>query len=506
MSYAVTINGLDNTVDFIVLQGTLQCQSSIGKHGQASFTVETNSDIHLAQYQQVSVFDQNGVLAFSGYMNDPEEAPNGWNDPTGWNGTIRHAISCTDQVFCASKRRIAASYTNKTCGFIVQDILTNILAAEGVTLGQIYDGLTPSPTLLPSLTLYPGGNVGLIPQANFGYCKVSEALDSLAAAASNSGVPYYWMIDQNKALWFVPYTTITNATLIDGSQQENIKVKRGNPTYRNQQIVLGGVAQTITQNETRKGDSVTVAWPMKYDLATVPTVTVNAAAKTVGINGVDTTQDWFWNKGSPLITQKEGATKLISTDTLAVSYTGQYPNTVISQSADQVTYQASIDGTSGIIEDLTNDDSLNDTASALASASASLTLYGQPGLVLTFDTMQSGFAPGQMVTVDLPWHGIHMEQMLIESVVASDSQDGINVWYSLVMLQGPYDTSWHFFWSKLLKTPNPANAINLQTTTSTNINQPFTASVTDTAVLTATVFACPIMGNSTIMSASLIMC
>jgi hypothetical protein len=474
----------------------------VGKHGQASFTVETDETIHFAQYQQVSVFDQNSVLAFSGYMNDPTEEANGWNDPTGWNGTIRHSVSCVDQVFCASKRRIAASYTNKTCGYIVQDILTNILAAEGVTLGQIYDGLTPGPNLFPSATLYPGGNVGLIPQAVFGYCKVSEALDALVTAASDSGVPYYWMIDQNKALWFVPYTTVVSSTIIDGTQEENIKVKRTNPTYRNQQTVLGGVAQTITQNETRKGDTVTIAFPMKYALATTPFITVNAVVKTVGINGVDTGRDWYWNKGSNFITQDTSGTKLTGTDTLAVSYVGQIPNTVISQNASQVAYQASIDGTSGIIEDVTNDNTLNDATSALQSASASLTRYAQQGLILTFDTMESGYAPGQLVTADLPWHNISMQQVLIESVVASDSQDLVNIWYSVTAILGPSDVTWQDFYAKLLATPQQASAINVGTSQTADVLQQFTASITLSATLNTTVNACPLPATTLFPSAT----
>lgn len=505
MSYSITINNVDSST-FTVVQGSLSVQNTIGKHGQASFTVETDSTIHFQQYQQVSVYDQNGTLAFSGYMNDPEESSNGWNDPNGWNGYIRHTISCTDQWYLASKRRVAATFTNKTCGYIAQWLLDNILSQEGVTRGQIYDGLTPSPTLYPSLTLYPGGNVGLIPQAVFGYCKVSEALEALTKAASDSGVPYFCMIDQNKQLWFVPYTTVTNSNIIDGTLQDNIKVKRSNPSYRNQQIVQGGVAQTVQQVETRKGDSNTVAWTMGFDLASAPTITVNGTAKVVGISGVDSGKDFYWNKGSNTITQDSGGTKLTSSDTLSVTYIGQYPNTVISQSADQVSYQASIDGTSGIIEDLTNDESLNDVNSALASASSSLTLYGQKGTIVTFDTQVAGYAPGQLVTVDLPWHDIHMQQMLIESVIASDSRDLTNIWYTITVLQGPADVTWQDFFSKLLKTPPPANSINLGTTQSTNILQPFTASVSDTGVLTTNVYACPILGNSTIMSNTLIMC
>src|SRR5207244_74855 len=107
----------------------------------------------------------------------------------------------------ADKRVVAASYTNRTCGFIVQDIFNTILTQEGVTVGVIYDGITPADTLYPSLALYPGGNVGLVPGATFVYCTVAQAMDALAREASASGVPYYWMIDQLQQLWFAPYGT-----------------------------------------------------------------------------------------------------------------------------------------------------------------------------------------------------------------------------------------------------------------------------------------------------------
>lgn len=499
-NYRVNIAGADQLVE----AGTLQCQSSVGKIGAASFTTEGTTNFQ--QYNQVAVYDQNNVLAFSGYIGTPDETANGYNDPLGYHGTLDTAITCMDQTWLAIKRRISAVYLNKTCGYIVQDILNNILSQEGVTRGQIYDGLTPGPFLYPGPTLFPGGGVGLIPQAIFGYCTVKEALDALATAASDSGVPYFWMIDQNKALWFAPYTTVVNSNVVDGTTEDNIKVTRSNPTYHNQTTVLGGVTQTVTQNQSFKGDNSTTVWILNFDVSTVPTITVNGAAKTVGIKGVDAdnTKDFFWNEGDPSITQASAATKLISTDTLAVAYIGQYPNTVISQNASQVAYQASIDGTSGIVEGLINNNSLNGTTSTIAAASADLTLYAQQGLVLTFDTMQTGYAQGQLITVNLPWHKINNQQLLIESVVASDQRDALNIYYTITAIMGPYDVTWVDFFSKLLKTQQQPANINVGNTTSVNILTQLTANIApSTANLNITVHSLPVPSSSLHPSSSL---
>src|SRR5260221_1398180 len=209
---------------------------------------------------------------------------------------------------------------------MVLDIYTNILASEGVTIGQVYsDGsLPPSLTLYPSSTLYPQAVTGIVPSATFVYCTVAQALDELVKSASSAGIPFYWMIDQFKKLWFVPYTAVVNSTLVDGTQIDDGHlsgsppvVTRANPTYRNTQYLLGGVTQTVTQTETRVGDGNTTSWPMNFDLSTVPTVSINIGAgyvsQTVGIQGVDSGKNWYWSQGSPLITQDMAGTKVRGT-------------------------------------------------------------------------------------------------------------------------------------------------------------------------------------------------
>src|SRR5260221_383325 len=431
-SYSIAIDGdalftTPTDPDFVIA-GSLGFDRSIGKRSQASFTVHTTNTTHYQEDQAVQIYDQNSVLAFSGYIKQPQE------HKPGFQSSLIHTITCTDQHRLADKRVVAAAYTNKTSRDMVLDIYTNILASEGVTIGQVYsDGsLPPSLTLYPNTTTYPQAVTGIVPSATFVYCTVAQAFDELVKSASSAGIPYYWMIDQNKQLWFVPYTAVINPTLVDGTQvnqdSNNLPVvTRANPTYRNTQYLLGGVAQTVTQTETRVGDGNTVSWPMSFDISTVPTVSVNTGSgyvtKTVGIKGVDTGKDWYWQKGSPLISQDSAGTKLRgspSNDLLQVVYVGQYPTVIVSSNAAQITYEAVLDRTTGIVEQVETDSTITSLANGYAEAGQLLTRYAQQGTLLEFTTLQSGYAPGQLVTVNLPDYNLNNVQMLIESVNASE--------------------------------------------------------------------------------------
>lgn len=490
-------------VQLYIIAGTLNIQNTIGRRGQASFMARTTTATHFQQYMPVTIYDASNTLAFSGYITQPKE------QKPGFQNSLLHTIQCVDQHYLADKRRIAASYTNKTCGYIAQDIVKTILSQEGVSVGMIYDGLTPSDTLYPDTTLYPGGNIGLIPQATFVYAKVSDALDELVKAASASGVPYYWQIDQYKQLWFVPYTAVVNSTIVDGSAIDQVLnppyVQRANPTYRNSQYILGGVAQTVTQTEVRKGDANTQSWTMGYALSTAPTITVNGTGQTVGIKGASGSQ-FYWAQGDNIVTQDSAQTKLISTDTLQVVYVGQYPSVISSSSAGQIAYQQSVDGTSGIVEDAISDATLTSIGNGLTEASQLLTRYGVQGTLAQFSTLIPGYAQGQLITVNLPMHALNNAQMLIENVVISDQTDLLNIWYQITAVQGPYDTTWVQFFSSLLAQQAPANSINVGVTQSVTLLASFVGNVTPSCTLSVSVFACPIPSNSLFPSTSLFPC
>jgi hypothetical protein len=336
--------------------------------------------------------------------------------------------------------------------------------------------------------LYPGGNVGLVPQAVFYYAKVTDVLDALVTEASNSGVPYYWAIDQNKKFWFVPYTTITGPaiddTLID-ERNNPPSITFANPQYRNTQYVTGGVAQTVTQNETIVGDGNKRSFPMGFAMASPPTIVISGVTQTVGLKGT-TGKQFYYAVGDNILVQDSGQTVLANGATGSVSYIGQTPNTAILSDASQIANQATIDGTSGINEEVVNDPTLTTAANAISEGSNLLTRFSQQGVQFTFTTRQSGLAPGQLCAANLPYFGITNAQMLIESVTAADL-DTVNIWYQVTAIIGPYDISWVDFFSKLLTQQAPAASINVGSTQQTSILQQFTATLTPNATLNASV-------------------
>lgn len=438
-----------------VIAGTLKISNSVGRRSQASFTVKTDLSTFFDQYEQVFIYDGSNTLTFSGYISQVTTTAY----PIA--GYATHQVSCTDQHFLADKRVYYATFTNRTAGVIVTAILNNILSQEGVTVGQIYDGLEPSPTLYPSATLYPSGT-GQIPNATFYYNTVAQALDQLAQQAGISGTPYYWMIDQNKKLYFVPYTTIVNSTVVDGT---NIDIKyyppqitRQNPTYRNKQYITGGVSQIGPVTETRTGDGKLTSWTMAYDLALAPIITLNNIPVSVGIQGSGQSQ-YYWSQGSKVITQDSSQTKLTSSDTLSITYTGQYPSTAYLSNQQQITAQAAIDGSSGIIENVYNDNTLTTANNALLECSALLNRNCNRGIQFKFTTLVSGYAPGQLITVNISSFWLTNQQMLIEQIDIED-KDGLNIWFTITAVSGAFDTNWVNFFSKLLQYNVPQNSIN----------------------------------------------
>jgi hypothetical protein len=499
MPYDVTI---DEQVTFIIA-GSLIVDGTIGKRSTASFVARTTTATHFQQHQQVAIYDQNNSLAFSGYIDVPKE------QKPGYRPSLIHTISCIDQHWLADKRIVAASFVGKSCGFIAQYLFNTILSQEGVTIGLIYDGLIPSDTLYPSPTLYPTGNVSAIPSATFVYCTVAQAFDALVKEASASGIPYYWQIDQFKQLWFCPYTSVVNSTVVDGSQIDMVNnpptVQRQNPTYRNVQYVVGGVATTLPQVETRVGDGHTQAWTMGYEISATPTVTVGGVAKKVGVKG-STGSDFYWGPKDTILVQDSAGTVLTSSNVLSVSYIGQYPTVLVTQNGAQISYQKALDGTTGLVETVENDTSITSLANGLSLASQLLTRYGVQGTLLQFTTMQSGYAQGQLITVNLQMFNLNNAQMLIEEVSASDQQDNFNIWYTIKAVMGPYDTTWQDFYSKMLAQQAPASAINAGVSQTLLLFHSLNVTLTPTITMRAATYSCPVPSSTLYPSAGLYPC
>jgi hypothetical protein len=324
------------------------------------------------------------------------------------------------------------------------------------------------------------------------YVPVSKALDDLANLAGMT-----WQIDANKVLWFTTSTALPAPWTYDGTQADDSPgapgqiVEETNPLYRNAQWILSINDVTSSQVETRQGDGKLTAFTFNYPLHSVPTVTVNAVSKTVGIGQVDTGKNWYWNKGSNVLSQDPADTKLISTDTLSVTYIGEWVSNVYSQNAGAIATELALEGGgTGIVEEAHSDPAISTAGQGFQLAGALLNRYAQIGRTLSFRTRSSGLAPQQLLTVNLPpaW-GMTGAQALIESVGLSEDT---NWWvYDVKALIGPVNDTWVQYFQRIA---NPLGTLPGSAGTSQTVALlvPETAAWNWAATYTATVTACPV--------------
>jgi hypothetical protein len=397
--------------------------------------------------------------------------------PMGQN-KILYTIRGVSWNYACDKRRVVSTYSTDVtagldAGYIVEDIITNYLKNEGISTGVISTGAAL-------------GNVV------FNYVQPSKCLDVLA---EQSG--YIWQINPDKTLDFKPhdYESLSFSLGSTYIQHTNFQYVETNPKYRNTQHVIGGYAYTDVSTEVQYGDSTKQTFLMPYPLMKVPTVHVILAASTghaedVGILGVDSSQQWFWNKYSNIVSQSASNTPLAATERLKVMYTGGYKSAVTVYNYPEIAALQSVEGGSGIIEDVLSKGRETNYDENLVLGQAVLDKYSTMTNTFTFKTRVGGISPGKILNVTFPDFSLSSEEMLVDSVSVKD-EEGI-LWYSVSALTGPEHGGWSKFFddfiTKTIEKDIWANTEGDIVSVTTSFSETFTW----TESVTESVFSCPL--------------
>ncbi|GIP38301.1 hypothetical protein J31TS4_15810 [Paenibacillus sp. J31TS4] len=389
---------------------TLSIEDTIGERSTATFVVETDLGIHFQQGEPVEIYDDDQTLIFAGVIDKPSE-----RRPPGAHFLL-HTIRCKDMHYLADKRVLARAYQETSAGEIVRDILGSKLSEEGIIAGNIQDG-------------------PVVQEAIFNYVPVSRALEALAEKAG-----FLWWIDFDRTLHFVERATYSAPWTVTADVDPNITVEHGNPKYRNSQYIKGGTDITDPQTEVFKGDGMRTAFTTGFKVAKVPTVRLNGLTQTVGIRGLETGKQWYWSKGENTISQDTDATPIKDTDVLSVTYQGEFSIVVISRDQDEIELRKDLEQNSGINEDVEDEPETTNREAAFQSAGAKLAKYAKNGRRVKFRTARKGLEAGQIVTVNLPKHGLIDAELLIESVTIRDMTGKLI--YEVSAAEGPEQGSW----------------------------------------------------------------
>ncbi len=419
MACSVYIDGIQVKIQ----PGSLGIEGRIEERSTASFiVVGTLAAATYTRGMPVEIYDDVPSLIFAGFIATPGRAK------LAPKVGLLHDIVCMDNHYLADKRLVTRAYTTpgQTLGDIVTDIWTDYLAAEGITVGAIQTG-------------------PVIESAIFNYVTVAQAFDALKELSG-----FTWFINELKALYFVDRSTYAAPWNLDGITHRALKgsthLSTGNPLYRNRQYVRGGKGITTLQTEHFTGDAVIKSFALGYPLALEPVITEDGGAPlSVGIKGIETGMAYYWNKGDEVIYADTAPG--IGVD-VEVQYYGQYPLIVLAtDEAARVARQA-VEGGTGIVEDIVTEAQHESSDAAKESAIAKLTQYCQDAEKFTYQTYDSGLAPGQLQTITHTPSGFTAHEMLIESVSISANK-GL-VLYTISCITGPSMGSWAKFYANLL--------------------------------------------------------
>jgi hypothetical protein len=168
-------------------------------------------------------------------------------------------------------------YTGQTLKAIVEDLVATYLAADGVTA----TGLPTGPTLERVILGYTN--------------RISDAFNELSKLSG-----YWWRMDTARNVEFYqPSTAAASGLSITSSSANHIgsvRVRRDRSQYRNKQFLSNVMVTTGARAETFKGDGALRTFTLGYEVYSVPTVTLNGGAQTVGIRDLDSGKDWYWSR------------------------------------------------------------------------------------------------------------------------------------------------------------------------------------------------------------------
>jgi len=435
-----TVDGIEITINGADLSGaykpaSLSINDELESRGTADFIlVDATNTISPAPGQSVDIKLNVGfssTLVFSGTIHAIQER---W--PTMDIDSPFHTlkIKAVDHNSIADRFLVGRTYAaGQLPGDVVKDLRTNYLDAEGVGIGNIEDG---------SFTL------GVV---SFNYESVADCLDDLAEL-----IGFIWYIDHHRNLYFQARdTTAASFGYSDSSLPiRSLKKERTRQDYRNRQYLRAGRDVQATANtETFTGDGDRRTFTVGLPLGDEPTITLEldgggAVAQTVGINGVDSGKDWYYQIDSHSIEQEyEDTTILTSSDTLSVTYKGLIPIIVQADLEDQQDQRADESGGSGIWEAIEDDERIEDAAFALERASGLLNRYGRFPEILSIQTDAGRLRAGQVQNIELDRESI-IGEYLIQSCKARDQGDNTLV-YSYKCVDGAMVGGWVAFFKKL---------------------------------------------------------
>ena len=408
-----------------IRNGQVNIDDRIGERGVANFTiVDTPGSASYERAQPVKIYADDratatGTPLFAGFIDTPDSLV------LSPSGALLHDISCIDNHYLADKRIAAKIWTDKSSASMVSELITDYLADEGISAGTIQTGIT-------------------LERVVANYVPVTDIIDAIAEANG-----FIWYIDSDKLLYFMDRTTNTasfNLTASNVLNNPSPRYSKGNQQYRNIQWVRGGT-DTLNQTENFLGDGVNKSFVVGFPINATPSVLLNSASKSIGIKGVDSGKDFYWNKGDPVVYADASPS---SNASVQIQYAGRYKTISMVRNDIAVASQLAVEGSgTGQVENAIVNTDLDSRVQAQEFGQAKLTQWCRDAEKFLFSTRSGGLRAGQLLNVTFSPFGFTTHDMLVESVNTMANDEELR--YNVMAVTGPVQGSWASFFKSFSK-------------------------------------------------------
>lgn len=255
-----------------------------------------------------------------------------------------------------NNRLVSKAYVNKYTHEIILDVFNNYILPENISIGQIST----------TTQLYENYN-----------CQYMRVYDLLSELASDVNATFF--ISPDKKFYFLlndSFLQINAPTHI-----KDLKIIEETGELRTVQIISGANEETSAKTENviwaANQNTITTG----YQILSVTGITINGNPAGVGKLGVsedDTTKTFLWQEGQNVITVNPNATiKPVTADNVVYIYTGYYQIIIENTNNSLKSEIQSISGTSGIIEKVLTDQTIQNYTDAEKKSLSLLNQYGE---------------------------------------------------------------------------------------------------------------------------------
>jgi len=372
MSVTIEINSVDKSGD--IEQESVSMSFALGKQpSNLSFVVKGNKT--LPTLGQSIVVKDNGVNVFKGIITDRTDEVIG-------KLVIKHKFSCMDGYYELDSLLISKAYNDTTAGVVILDIIN---------------------TFTTGFTLDIPASTPIVKTIRFNYEQPSSAFNKIANI-----IGWDWYIDANYVVHFFPPNDILAPYEIndtDGNLAWSSLDFTSNLTeLKNVVYVRGGEYDDAIAGadaiDSYLADGTQTAFPLVYRYSNVQ-VTVDAVAKTVGVDYVDSIDDFdcLYNYQEKLVRFPSASKPTVGQ---LVKVFGDAKVPIIVQAIDSTSIVAY-----GTREAIEINKSINSIEEAELLASSLIDLWKDGSKEGSFRTNQSGFVVGQTVTINSVKFGVN---------------------------------------------------------------------------------------------------